>query len=339
MQKSTPSIGVHSRKTPILAKKSGVIEYYGYRDYDAASGRWTGRDPIGEEGGLNLYGMVGNAPTGKVDVLGMLINDSLSFSLNENTNHLTMTVTTHVETLAWKIWRVDGVPYKIFSQVPVRQSDGMFRKMAEDGIYGVWNNTAVLKSNKAECKCIKLSVHLGKKQGLAPSIFSSFNIWGLNIDAERTQNENPGKNPLNIQRIRSYSQGKGIWVTNLTNGDVFAHEFGHFLGLDHPGYGLSKAQTKIPEDIMAYYSNDVKYGTNENAEYLHTGEDINGNSVSGYDLMGSHFLYEDKPVMAQKHFGYKLTKPKMRDFYYEKWRKHMQEKKPTCNYFVEIINN
>jgi len=54
-----------------------VVEYYGYRDYDAQTGRWTARDPIAEEGGLNLYGMVGNAAVGRVDVLGMsLIKDS-----------------------------------------------------------------------------------------------------------------------------------------------------------------------------------------------------------------------------------------------------------------------
>jgi len=71
MHKTPRSPGVHRSKTPILRPKSGVVEYYGYRDYDAQTGRWTGRDPIGEEGGLNLYGMVGNAATGKVDVLGM----------------------------------------------------------------------------------------------------------------------------------------------------------------------------------------------------------------------------------------------------------------------------
>jgi len=68
--KAAHSAGFQNRKTPILRQKSGVIEYYAYRDYDAASGRWSARDPIGEEGGFNLYGMVGNAPTGKVDVLG-----------------------------------------------------------------------------------------------------------------------------------------------------------------------------------------------------------------------------------------------------------------------------
>ena len=33
----------------------GVIEY-GYRYYDPVTGRWLSRDPIGEEGGANLYG-------------------------------------------------------------------------------------------------------------------------------------------------------------------------------------------------------------------------------------------------------------------------------------------
>jgi len=68
--KAAHSAGFRNRKTTILAQKSGVIEYYADRDYDAASGRWSARDPIGEEGGLNLYGMVGNAPTGRVDLLG-----------------------------------------------------------------------------------------------------------------------------------------------------------------------------------------------------------------------------------------------------------------------------
>jgi RHS repeat-associated protein len=33
--------------------------YYGYRYYNASTGRWSSRDPSEEEGGLNLYGFVG----------------------------------------------------------------------------------------------------------------------------------------------------------------------------------------------------------------------------------------------------------------------------------------
>jgi RHS repeat-associated protein len=36
--------------------------FYGYRYYDPSTGRWPSRDPIGEKGGVNLYGMVGNKP-------------------------------------------------------------------------------------------------------------------------------------------------------------------------------------------------------------------------------------------------------------------------------------
>ncbi|MGV3658631.1 MAG: RHS repeat-associated core domain-containing protein [Prosthecobacter sp.] len=44
--------------------------YYGYRYYSSELGRWISRDRIGEEGGINLYAMVHNAPSMNVDVLG-----------------------------------------------------------------------------------------------------------------------------------------------------------------------------------------------------------------------------------------------------------------------------
>jgi RHS repeat-associated protein len=45
--------------------------YFGYRFYDPATQRWLNRDPIGEEGGVNLYGYVGNNPVDNVDPLGL----------------------------------------------------------------------------------------------------------------------------------------------------------------------------------------------------------------------------------------------------------------------------
>ena len=39
--------------------ETGLL-YYGYRFYDPITGRWLSRDPIEEEGGLNLYGFVRN---------------------------------------------------------------------------------------------------------------------------------------------------------------------------------------------------------------------------------------------------------------------------------------
>jgi uncharacterized protein RhaS with RHS repeats len=47
------------------------FNYYGYRFYDPGAGRWLNRDPIGEKGGVNLYGMVGNDGVGRWDRLGL----------------------------------------------------------------------------------------------------------------------------------------------------------------------------------------------------------------------------------------------------------------------------
>ena len=50
--------------------ESGLL-YYGYRYYDPKTGRWLSRDPIGERGGLNVYGFVGNGVVGKWDARGL----------------------------------------------------------------------------------------------------------------------------------------------------------------------------------------------------------------------------------------------------------------------------
>ena len=56
--------------TKYADNESGLI-YYGFRYYDPQTGRWLSRDPIGERGGLNLYGFVGNHPVGRIDFLGL----------------------------------------------------------------------------------------------------------------------------------------------------------------------------------------------------------------------------------------------------------------------------
>src|SRR5438128_8789164 len=50
-----------------------------YRAYDPDLGRWLSRDPIGEAGGLNLYGYVQNNSVNLWDPLGLdaiVLNDS-----------------------------------------------------------------------------------------------------------------------------------------------------------------------------------------------------------------------------------------------------------------------
>ena len=45
---------------------------FGYRDYDAETGKWTAKDPIGFEGGdTSLYGYVLNDPVNLIDPEGL----------------------------------------------------------------------------------------------------------------------------------------------------------------------------------------------------------------------------------------------------------------------------
>ncbi|UDQ98349.1 RHS repeat-associated core domain-containing protein [Lentisphaerota bacterium WC36G] len=50
-------------------KETGLI-YYNYRYYNPSTGKWLSRDPIEEDGGENIYGIVDNKPLNNIDKLG-----------------------------------------------------------------------------------------------------------------------------------------------------------------------------------------------------------------------------------------------------------------------------
>ena len=62
-------------------ERAAALSYYGYRYYAPSHGRWLSRDPLEEEGGVNLYAMVDNNPIDLIDLLG-LEGDSVSTSIN-----------------------------------------------------------------------------------------------------------------------------------------------------------------------------------------------------------------------------------------------------------------
>ncbi len=47
------------------------LSYFGYRFYSPSIGRWMTRDPMGERGGMNLYGFVENNPINQFDPWGL----------------------------------------------------------------------------------------------------------------------------------------------------------------------------------------------------------------------------------------------------------------------------
>jgi RHS repeat-associated protein len=58
--------------TKYLNVETGLY-HYGYRDYSLELARWTSRDPLEEEGGLNLYAFVDNDPINFIDILGLIL--------------------------------------------------------------------------------------------------------------------------------------------------------------------------------------------------------------------------------------------------------------------------
>lgn len=57
--------------TKAVDSATGLL-YYGHRYYDPVTGRWPSRDPIAEEGGINVYGFIGNDPVNFIDMLGLV---------------------------------------------------------------------------------------------------------------------------------------------------------------------------------------------------------------------------------------------------------------------------
>jgi len=73
-RKSNPS-GVILNVTiihPLIFQRFSVeVTDYGYRYYDPNTGLWSSRDPIEEQGGVNLYGFVGNDGVNAWDLYGL----------------------------------------------------------------------------------------------------------------------------------------------------------------------------------------------------------------------------------------------------------------------------
>jgi RHS repeat-associated protein len=66
-------------------QETGLL-YYGYRFYSPDLGRWINRDPIGERGGINLYGMVRNNAISRWDKLGNLDFGDPTWTLSDPSN-------------------------------------------------------------------------------------------------------------------------------------------------------------------------------------------------------------------------------------------------------------
>ena len=76
MNHSVPNLATPQKSPEFQRFGTGVI-YYGYRYYDPVTGRCPSRDPIEEDGGINLYEFVNNDGVNRMDRLGLIPNIGL----------------------------------------------------------------------------------------------------------------------------------------------------------------------------------------------------------------------------------------------------------------------
>jgi RHS repeat-associated protein len=70
-KRSNPLTPNGLRRITFIGKRVGVPDYT-YRYYDPVTGRWPSRDPVGEKGGINLFGFLENDGANKTDCLGCI---------------------------------------------------------------------------------------------------------------------------------------------------------------------------------------------------------------------------------------------------------------------------
>jgi uncharacterized protein RhaS with RHS repeats len=65
--------GLHQTLRGIVFAFLLITVHSAFAFYDPTLGRWARRDPIGERGGPNLFGFVGNEPPGAIDPNGLFL--------------------------------------------------------------------------------------------------------------------------------------------------------------------------------------------------------------------------------------------------------------------------
>ena len=117
--------------TKYFDPETGLYYYYGYRFYSSTLMRWLNRDPIEEEGGMNLYGFCGNNAAARIDYLGMVSIDESLLNMYDLTSDaakgpmLAYTKATAGVIVACKCmkneWSLSDVKVNILTQVHLRK--------------------------------------------------------------------------------------------------------------------------------------------------------------------------------------------------------------------------
>jgi RHS repeat-associated protein len=169
---------------------------YGKRWYHPKQGRFINRDPIGEKGGRNLYGYVGNDPVNGVDVLGMVTQDQYN---------------THVNSLLNDIKQYTNYKYK-----KGENSYGVLSRMLKSGNFNMLANS-IADSSKAPFALNNLNTAIKAyyaKRGAEECAGCAFNELASSIYAL--------KGEYGSWNAKTTGEGEGSGSGNGMNGNLSA---------------------------------------------------------------------------------------------------------------------
>jgi hypothetical protein len=159
-------------------------------------------------------------------------------------------------------------------------------------------NLTVFKSGERSCPCVT--------QGFKPKVqidlvkdgeWSTSEDWEVDVEANSAGDfitSNSSRSYGNMDEADLTPEPKGGAPAGVTQVPA-VHEFGHFIGLDHPGAGLEGG---------IFSSSKLSPGADK---YTHTGTDVKGRAVNGpTDLMG--------------------TGMGLQPFYFDNWRNELTRK-------------
>jgi RHS repeat-associated protein len=134
------------------------LYYYGYRYYIPNFNRWLNRDPIEEEGGLNLYGYVGNDPVNEIDPLGLDFIDDADQFVNDVNDFLVSTSPAGGKIVEGEKIAAEGIR----GAIKLGKEAGSTAKAIGDAARGLYDAAKAAKNLKCSINQINKAIQRGK---------------------------------------------------------------------------------------------------------------------------------------------------------------------------------
>jgi RHS repeat-associated protein len=221
------------------------LYYYLFRHYKADYGRWLGRDPIQEWGGINLYRFANNSSLNVWDVYGLSVIGKVEQILNDPAGFINDTLVDKVTETAGKV----GGAAKLAADIGKEVSDAINEQYRADNLLKGLNLS--FKQLCALNECVKQN---GSPDGLEDTFT---NLPAINICLALLGLSDGGKK-ANTAMIRAFKDGLTNGLLNSFSGiatDKVADRLKDRLKIDDElakdlaKYGVEKMAEKLKDKL------------------------------------------------------------------------------------------